>query len=176
MSIEDIEKSLVSHETPIGRMRILEGVSNSTIIDDTYNSSPIAVAEALNTLAELNTEGKKIAVLGDMRELGEFSEKEHEKAGRQSAKSAEFLIFVGDNVLSFVKGALEAGINRNCIFTFASSAEAGEKLKALLANGDLALVKGSQGVRMEKALIPALARTEDVDRFLVRQETEWKKR
>jgi UDP-N-acetylmuramoyl-tripeptide--D-alanyl-D-alanine ligase len=70
-------EGLLKHESPKGRMRIMKGIKNTTIIDDTYNSSPVALEAALGILKDIETKGRKIAVLGDMMERGKHSAEEH---------------------------------------------------------------------------------------------------
>lgn len=148
---------------PRGRMNILEGINGSTIIDDTYNSSPDALREGLNTLASLQVSGKRVAVLGDMMELGNFSAEEHRKAGVQALQSCDILITVGPRS----KVMNPDGMN------FKTSVEAGEYLKSIVANGDVIFIKGSQSMRMERVSKILLANPEKAGELLVRQEKEW---
>lgn len=148
---------------PRGRMNILEGINGSTIIDDTYNSSPDALREGLNTLASLQVSGKRVAVLGDMMELGNFSAEEHRKAGVQALQSCDILITVGPRS----KVMNPDGMN------FKTSVEAGEYLKNIVANGDVIFIKGSQSMRMERVSKILLANPERAGELLVRQEKEW---
>lgn len=164
------------HVPAPGRMRILEGVNGATLIDDSYNSSPIAVEEALHTLMALQTKGKKIAVLGDMMELGKFSPESHRAAGAQAAESANTLITVGVRARGIAEGATEAGMAKENVHSFDSAPEAGEYLKGIVHEGDTVLLKGSQSVRMERAVAMLLAHPEQSKDLLVRQEEEWLKR
>src|SRR3989344_5953483 len=95
LSMCDITKGLLGYEGPSGRMRLVEGIKHTLIIDDTYNSSPVAVQEALDALASLSTKGRKIAVLGDMLELGRFSVEEHHAIGTYAFTRADMLVTVG---------------------------------------------------------------------------------
>ncbi|MEK7137197.1 MAG: Mur ligase family protein, partial [Patescibacteria group bacterium] len=103
-------EQLSSFEPPRGRMRLLHGVNGSLIIDDSYNSSPVALREALAALASLEVRGRKIAVLGDMLELGEYSDEEHKKSGALAASSCDILCTVGAFAKGFAVGAREAGM------------------------------------------------------------------
>ncbi len=166
--------ALEAHDSPPGRMRILHGIHESVIIDDTYNSSPVAAHEALETL-RLIPHNRKIAVLGDMMELGAYSRVEHEKLGKKAAAIATDIFTVGTRAKGIATAALRAGFPEAHIFECADSLEAGEKLRQFVQAGDIVLLKGSQSVRMERAVAMILAEPEKASEFLVRQEPEWKR-
>ncbi len=161
---------------PAGRMRILEGIHGTILIDDSYNSSPVALFAALDSLKTLEVSGRRIAVLGDMLELGKTEESAHEKAGVEVAGIVDELFTVGDRARWIEKGAGKAGLSEEHIHRFGSSREAGIFLKDFLGAGDAVLVKGSQGMRMEKAVGEILVRPEKKKELLVRQEEEWETR
>ncbi len=163
-------------EPPRGRMRLLAGINGSLIIDDSYNSSPVALAEALSALGSLTVAGRKIAVLGDMRELGEYAEAEHKKGGALAASSSVLLCTVGALGAGFAEGAREAGMNPENIIQCRDSRGAGEKTAEIVRQGDVVLIKGSQAVRMERAVAALLAEPSRAAELLVRQEKEWKSR
>ncbi len=173
--LDKIIASFEKHSPSLGRMRIIKGIKNSIIIDDTYNSSPVALAEALNTLVSLKTSGRKIAVLGDMLELGIFSADEHKKAGA-NVTFADLLFTVGIRARRIAEGALNAGMSETKIFQYESSREAGRDLEIMMKEGDVVLVKGSQGVRMERVVEEVMAEPEHKWKLLVRQDSEWAKR
>lgn len=166
-------KTLRDHHPSRGRMRILPGVKHTTIIDDSYNSSPVALHEALNTLDMIETSGRKIAVLGDMLELGTFSPESHKKAGEHVGKIASKLFTVGVRARGIAEGALSGGLSEKKIFQFEDSRIAGKELELILKKGDVVLIKGSQGVRMEKAVEEILENPEKKEELLVRQDKEW---
>ncbi len=161
--IEKIIESIKSHIPPKGRMNILSGINNSKIIDDTYNSSPDALKEALSVLSKINCSGRKIAVLGDMMELGKFSADEHRKAGELAIKSCDILITVGPRARLMNEKSIH----------FDSSVLAGEYVKTIIAEGDIVLIKGSQSIRLEKAVKILLSDSSKSKDLLVRQEPEW---
>ncbi|MCK6462901.1 MAG: UDP-N-acetylmuramoyl-tripeptide--D-alanyl-D-alanine ligase [Candidatus Pacebacteria bacterium] len=167
----------VSKMKPVpGRLNLLEGINGSYIFDDTYNSSPLALAAALEVMSEIKAK-RKIAVFGPMMELGQYSEEEHRKAGAYASKSGIDVIFiVGEKAKFIAEGALEKGFDAGKIFEFPDSAEAGEALKCILEKGDFVLVKGSQSARMEKTVEKIMANPELKEELLVRQEKEWQKR
>ncbi|MBX4209585.1 hypothetical protein KW799_02765 [Candidatus Parcubacteria bacterium] len=160
-------------ESPKGRMRILPGANSSAIIDDSYNSSPLASAEALKTMAKLSLKGKKVAILGDMKELGASAEKAHRDIGRLAADALHTLAVVGDMAEFIATGAIEAGMAADRVMHFESSLAAGAAIRDIIRAGDAVLVKGSQSMRMEQASKALLADPEKAADLLVRQEKEW---
>lgn len=168
--------SLESHETPSGRMKLISGVKDTLIIDDTYNSSPVALKEALTTLGEIECSGKKIAILGDMLELGGYSIEEHKKAGALAASVVDYLIVVGVRSRFIVEGALAADMAEKNIFKFDDAQKAGKFVETRIKSGDIILVKGSQGIRLEKAVLELMSEPKKASELLVRQDIEWEKR
>src|SRR3989344_1020502 len=171
--ITELARALSAFEAPTGRMRILPGVKEMSIIDDTYNSSPVAVKEALDALAHLKIKGKKLAVLGDMLELGQFSVQEHKSIGAYALGKVDMLVAVGVRSRDTALGALEVGFDASNILQFDDSRQAGKAIETLIQPGDAVLIKGSQGMRMEYAVEEIMAHPEDKERLLVRQEDEW---
>lgn len=176
LNIVSLAESVNKHETPPGRLRIIKGLKGSVILDDTYNSSPKAISEALDALAEIKTRGKKLAILGDMMELGKYSRAEHEKAGEKATKIVDILAVVGLRAKFIAEGAMAAGISKEKIFYFENSSEAGTYLNGLLGKGSIVLVKGSQSMRMERAVEKLMQNPENRADLLVRQEKEWLER
>lgn len=176
INIVDMIELLASHKSPPGRMKVIQGIKDTMIIDDTYNSSPVAAHTALEVLGTIKTKGKKIAVLGDMLELGKFTIEEHKKLGMLAGKQSDTLFAVGLRAKYLVEGALESGMSEKKILEFADARMAGKYLEGMIARGDIILVKGSQSMRMERAVEEIMAHPEDASKLLVRQEEEWKKR
>ena len=176
--IEAID-ALKNYDVPPGRMRLLKGINDSLIIDDTYNSSPFACEAALKTLGEVKNSTRKIAVLGDMLELGKHTIEAHKNIGKVAKENCDVLFVVGPRAQSIKEGAIGIGFNDQNIFEFSDSIKAGEFLKTYVQKGDLVLVKGSQGVRMERTVeailldLPAQAGKENKSKLLVRQDKEW---
>lgn len=167
---EALRAGVEAFEGAPGRMRRFDGVGGSLIIDDTYNSSPQAVTAALETLKELPAK-RKIAVLGQMNELGDGSPGYHEAAGRE-ASWVDLLITIGNNANAYLgpTSGLEKGQRW---FAFTSPREAGAYLKKVLQAGDVVLVKGSQnGVFAEECVKEILADPAEAAK-LVRQSSEW---
>ena len=124
--------------------------SKIILIDDSYNSNPFSLAKSLEGLAGAK-DGRKIAVLGDMREMGKQEEKYHFDAGELVHQlGINILITVGPLAEKIAQGALSSGMDKNNIFTFKESDEAAVKLIPLIKENDIILVKGSRVVEMEK--------------------------
>lgn len=173
LNMVDAIDALKNYEVPPGRMRLLLGVNKSWIIDDTYNSSPFACKSALITLKEIENPGRNIAVLGDMLELGKHTEEAHEEIGSIAKDNADILVVVGPRAQFIKNGAVKAGMIEENIFEFNDSVSAGEFLQTFVELGDLVLVKGSQGIRMERTVEAILEDQENKKTLLVRQDKEW---
>ncbi len=167
--------AIAEYRTPPGRLSIIEGMNNSVIIDDTYNASPTATESALEVLGSV--EGKrKIAVLGDMLELGKMTEEAHKDIGVKVCNVADILIVVGPRSRFIAQGANENGFPIKETYAFESSETCGKFLSAMIEPSDVILLKGSQGTRMERAVAMIMAHPEDAPNLLCRQEKEWLKR
>ncbi len=161
----------------LGHMRIIPGIKHTLIIDDTYNSSPEAVRSALLATAKISPQGsgKRIAILGDMLELGLDTENAHREIGfRVVEANFDYLIVVGEASKKFTAvAAKEAGMDENKIVVFDDSASAGKFLQNKMEKGDIILIKGSQSIRMEKIVKEVMAEPEKAEELLVRQEEYW---
>jgi UDP-N-acetylmuramoyl-tripeptide--D-alanyl-D-alanine ligase len=159
-----------SYEPPAGRGRLFEGKNGSVIIDDSYNSSPVAVEYALKALRDFPHAKRRIAVLGDMLELGRYSVTEHERIGALARSSADVVVAVGIRTRAF---ALAEG--KAEVLLYDNSQSAAEALSGYVQPGDVLLVKGSQSIRTEHVVKALLAHTSDVSQ-LVRQEKKWREK
>lgn len=158
-----------------GRMRILEGVNGSIIIDDSYNSSPAAALSALDALAAVEAK-RRIAILGDMRELGAHSMEAHQLVGRRAAGVVDILVTVGEESHALADSARENGLKADHVreYGYGASVQVGKDYAAELRAGDVVLVKGSQNrIRLERTVRGLLAHPEHAADLLVRQEGEW---
>ena len=122
------------------------GINGSTIIDDSYNASPASNIAALDLLGQM--EGRKIAVLGDMLELGSYEVVGHQQVGRRVAKVVDILITVGER--SKVIAATAKSVGSQQVLTCESNQEAIDLMRTLLRPGDYVLIKGSRGMTMEQ--------------------------
>lgn len=174
--VSDAVKDLVEHISPPGRMRIIKGIKGSVIIDDTYNSSPAAAEQAVITLKEIRYAKRKIAVLGDMLELGRFSAREHEKIGELVAGSADVLFTVGVRARKIAETALEQGVNEKNILQYDDATKAGRELQNFIKAGDVILIKASQGIRAEKIVEEVMQEPNKALDLLVRQDPAWQNR
>ncbi len=161
--------------TPPGRLSLIKGINDSYIIDDTYNSSPVASYAAIEVLKEVKAK-RKIVVFGDMLELGKFTENEHRLIGEELVGITDVIITVGPRSEFVDEGALNKGFNKENIHHFNDSKEVAEFLQKFVKIGDILLIKGSQGIRLEKAVEAIMAHPEDKKKILCRQEKEWNNR
>lgn len=176
LDIASMAGSYEHHKTPPGRMKIIDGIQKSTIIDDSYNASPLAVQEALRVLGNISISGRKFAVLGDMMELGTYSVEEHRKIGALVAENADRLITVGVRARGIAEGAEKNGMEKRNIFHFEDSLKASKKFSQMLDRGDIALIKGSQSIRAERIVKEVMTHPEQSKELLVRQDKEWLRR
>ncbi len=173
VSLGEAAAALSEHLPPAGRMRLLPGIKQSTIIDDTYNSSPTACERALQTLSEVKNANRRIAVLGDMLELGQFSIREHEKVGKLAAEKADILLTIGVRARKIAEVAMENGLDEENVFQYDSVIRAGDELYNMIEQGDVVLVKASQSVRAEKVVAKVVNDSVDKGTSLVRQDEYW---
>jgi len=138
---EKSEQVLKNLAPLVGRFNLLRGVRNSKIIDDAYNSNPLSCSLALDMLAQTEA-GRKIAVLGDMMELGSYKKKGHKEIAQKARKIADVLVLVGPNFEFYKKAD----------FWFADSKKAVARISKLVREDDLVLVKGSHSLKMEEVV------------------------
>lgn len=173
MAPSEIKAGLDKLKPVAGRMQKLAGINGSIIIDDTYNASPPAMKAALDTLYRLDAP-QKIAVLGNMNELGNYSQAAHEEIGSYcDPKKLDLVITLGPDANKYLAPAAEA---KGCkVQQFDDPYSVGEYLKSIIKNGALILVKGSQNrVFAEEAVKLLLADPKDAKK-LVRQSEAWLK-
>jgi UDP-N-acetylmuramoyl-tripeptide--D-alanyl-D-alanine ligase len=171
VKLSAIEKGLPELKPFSGRMQMLPGIHGSTLIDDTYNAAPISVKAALDVLYSART-SQRIAILGSMNELGDYSQEAHETVGAYcDPKKLDVVVTVGAMAKKWL--APEARAKGCEVRSFMSPYEAGEFLQGKVRKGAVVLAKGSQnGVFTEEAIKLLLAHPEDAEK-LVRQSTWW---
>lgn len=177
MNLIEIATALREFVSPRGRMKLIPGIKHSLLIDDSYNASPQSSLAAIDFIKRIETETafRKIAIFGDMLELGAFSSAGHQEVGRAiAAASFDLLITVGELARGIGRGAKEAGMGDEKIFNFSHNKEAGIFAQERLRQGDLLLIKGSQGARMEQVVKELMAEPLRAGELLVRQGLEWK--
>ncbi len=167
-----IAELLQNYNGPAGRLRVIPGIKNTTIIDDTYNAAMKSMIEALDTLKSIKPK-RAIAVLGDMLELGKYTLEAHEAVGKQAARSVDLLLTVGMRGKIIAEGAARAGMQKQKIFSFDTLDETTLFLEERMKKGDVVLVKGSQAVRMEKIVKTIMMSPGTAKDVLVRQSRVW---
>jgi len=155
-----------------GRLCPLLGRGGSLLLDDTYSASSASSLAALDALARLPA-GRRIAVLGDMEQLGEFSLEAHRQVGCRAAKAVDYLITKGEKARWIAEAAEEAGLDRSRIYVTYRSEEAVARLQEDLCEDDMVLVKGSAEARMEEVVEGLLLRPDRAPELLVRQSAGW---
>ncbi len=176
LSPAQVIQSLSKYNALPGRMRLVPGIKDTLILDDSYNSSPIAISESIKVLADIKSVEKKVAVIGDMLELGRFSAIEHRKVAEQLSRVATDVICVGIRARKIVEELLSLGFSEKKILSYDTADEVGNYLQNLITEGDIVLVKGSQAMRMEKIVEEIMRYPQDKEKVLVRQEEEWRGR
>lgn len=173
LNLVDIATALKDFRSPTGRMNLVPGIKNTFLIDDTYNASPASTLSALQVLEDFEAK-RKIAVLGDMLELGEDSMEGHAQVAAKvfSMKADKFLV-VGDRLKEAVFKQKMGNYLKENVFFFANPMSAGKTLQNLMQPGDLVLIKGSQGMRMEKVVEEVMREPQKAESLLCRQSKEW---
>jgi UDP-N-acetylmuramoyl-tripeptide--D-alanyl-D-alanine ligase len=152
ISWEGIERG-VRDIKPAYHRGVIIAWRGATIYDDTYNSNPYALARTLELMAQAEAK-RRVAVIGDMLELGEQETKFHRDAGLAIPRSIDVVVGVGkrERAGALLDGAAEAGFAKDALHHFATAQEAGAFLKNEIREGDLVLIKGSRGVGLDKAV------------------------
>ena len=174
MNMLEAIEALKAYETPPGRAHLLPGANDTILIDDTYNSSPAACEAGLTMLKDLPFGKRKIAVIGDMLELGKHTSEAHRKIGTYAKKCAMVLVTVGVRSKETAAAAREAGMKK--VFEVADSLAAADLVEGMMRPGDVIFMKGSQGVRMERMVKRLMAEPERAAELLVRQDQAWEKK
>lgn len=168
-----IVKGVEEYKPFPGRLNIIDGIKHSVIIDDSYNAAPASMREALLLFDRLPS-SHKIAVLGDMRELGALSEKAHEDIGKFVATlNIQKLHTVGDGGKLIAKAALSAGFPESKLSMWNNSDEAQQAILNSVEQNSLILVKGSEFVRLEKITKELLTDPMRAHELLCRQSASW---
>ncbi len=174
MNPVEILSALERFESLPGRMRLLAGKRGTLLIDDSYNASPDSVRAALTTLMRLRAK-RKIVVLGDMLELGPDADIFHAGLAEELLPmgcSGVFLIGRKARVLG--EALLSRGFSSSRIFFYENPEAAGLALSEFLSEGDVVLIKGSRGMRMEKVVECVMEHPEDASKLLCCQSPEWR--
>lgn len=169
VEVDVINKGLQKLKLPKGRLNIVEGLNDSILIDDTYNANPESTKYALEVLKDYSGQ-RKIAVLGNMLELGKYSVHDHKNIGKLVDKlNIDVLVTVGEKALDIKKST------KNCSSYWLETSNDTVKIIDTIKprQGDVILVKGSQGARMEKIVKSLMQNPEKAGDLLVRQDARW---
>lgn len=167
-----------------GRTRIIPGIKATTLYDDTYNASPSAVLAGLRDLAETPVRAgqRKIACIGEMRELGESAERMHRFIGAEAAKlKIDLLVPCGRMARVLAEGALANGMTDEQVKVFEDVPEAGQWLQRFIKPGDIIFAKASEGrldsvgARMDRLVKELMAEPNRAPELLVRQDKAWQR-
>lgn len=144
-----IADALHYYQAPPQRFKLVPAVKGAFILDDSYNASPASMRAALETLGDLKAK-RKVAVLGDMLELGKYSIEAHEAIGQLCPRKVNFLVTVGPHAKFIADAAIKAGFKKENVLSFDNADEAKLEVQGLIEKGDLVLVKGSRAVCLDK--------------------------
>ncbi|HEX6159657.1 MAG TPA: UDP-N-acetylmuramoyl-tripeptide--D-alanyl-D-alanine ligase [Thermoanaerobaculia bacterium] len=151
ISWEGIERG-VAEVKPAYHRGVIIPWNGATIYDDTYNSNPYALARTLELMTQADAPGRRIAVIGDMLELGEAEMQFHRESGAAIPRAIDVVVGVGKRSTALLEGAREAGFTSDQLHHFADAESAGAFLETFIREGDLVLLKGSRGVGLDKAI------------------------
>jgi len=156
LNLVEISEAIKTIKPLPGRMHLLKGVKNTLIIDDTYNAALLSMEAGLESLKVFENPPtgeagrRKVVVLGDMLEIGQYSEKAHILVGKKAGEIANIIFAVGNRAGSVKQGAINAGFDANKIFEFSTSIEAAKPVEKEMKENDIVFVKGSRAMKMEK--------------------------
>jgi UDP-N-acetylmuramoyl-tripeptide--D-alanyl-D-alanine ligase len=148
LSRAEIERGLAECQPPKMRMQLWES-NGIRVLDDAYNANADSMLAALQTLQDMPCKGRRVAVLGDMAELGAHSEEAHLEVGRRVAESGVGQLFaIGEMAALIAKAARAAGLNR--VFEFRDADSAASAVRSFVKTGDVVLLKASRAARLER--------------------------
>ncbi|GAC1628624.1 MAG: alanine racemase [Ktedonobacteraceae bacterium] len=186
-----VAHALTSIRPLAGRLNPLAGINGSRLLDDTHNAAPASVIAGLATLSALiPAGGRRIAVLGDMLNLGTYEEEAHRSVGHKVAQHADYLVTRGERAMLIAEGARQAGLDPSRIIMTSTHEDAAQAVRRILTQpdehaaqiadagqqiNDVVLIKGSEETRMERVTEMLMARPWEASEKLVRQTPGWKK-
>ncbi len=149
MNLVKISEALNYYQVPPRRGKLIPGIKETYIFDDSYNASPLSMHAAIDTLKEFKAK-RKIAVLGDMLEIGKYAIEAHEQIGRFVEKVFDILVTVGPRAKFIADAANKAGMAKKNIYTFDIADDAKSTVQSIISRGDLILVKASRAMELDK--------------------------
>ncbi len=150
LNLVEISQALKNYTSLPGKMRLIEGIKNSWILDDSESATVFSMIEAIEILGKISWAKRKIAVLGDVIGIGKYTIEAHETIGERVVKNADILFTFGQRAKFIAKGAFEKGMPQEKIFSFNTIEEGKLILQEKIKQGDLILVDGSKEMEMEK--------------------------
>ncbi len=172
LNLVEVSQALGNYRPPAGRLRLLDGIKHTKIVDDTYNSAPSSTKLALDVLVQV-AHGRKVAALGGMAELGSQNEAGHrEVAAKIQEVGVELVFLVGENA-KIIKDELERRHFNGIVKWFENSDNARIPVQNEIHEGDTVLIKGSQSARMERVVKEIMADPMLAEKLLVRQSQYW---
>lgn len=172
LNLVEVSEALKFFTPPPGRLRFIAGIKYTSIIDDTYNSAPDSAIAALEVLSQIAM-GRKLAVLGQMAELGDRTEWSHRTVAAKIVENKVDLMFLVGETTKIIQDELVKRNFSGQVSWFADSDQARIPIQDSLLEGDTVLVKGSQSMRMEKIVKEIMADPENASKLLVRQSEKW---
>ncbi len=151
LNLVQIAEALAYHQTPKQRMRFLAGVHRSTLIDDSYNASPLSLRSAIETVAAIKAK-RKVAIIGDMKELGEWSRQAHREIGELAGKTFDVIVAVGPESKVYIEQAQKHRFSKKNLIHVQKIEEVLPQLRDVIKEGDIVLIKASHSVGLEKAV------------------------
>jgi UDP-N-acetylmuramoyl-tripeptide--D-alanyl-D-alanine ligase len=151
MNLVEISEAVSNYIPAPSRMNLIKGVKDTLIIDDSYNASPLSMYSALETLENLPAK-RKVAVLGDMLEIGKYTIEAHENVGTMAGKFLDLLVTVGERAKFIAESARVAGMKKNNIFSFDTASDAKGFVQNIIKTGDLILIKGSHSMNLSEVV------------------------
>lgn len=163
----EISEILSKYQPLNGRMKLIKGINKSVIIDDTFNANPSSMLAALESLGKLDAP-KRVAVLGDMMELGKYANEGHLEVGKKISKNADTLLTFGKKSKIIYEKAKSCGMAGNNARHFESKKELAKELKKIIKGREVILVKGSRSMHMEEIVKEIMERPELADELLIK--------
>ena len=153
MSLDSCCAALQAAQPEAGRQRVVKSASGVTVVDDAYNANPDSMAASLAAFSALNVSGRRIAVLGDMLELGRYADSSHEQVGELAAASGvDFLVCVGPLSRRMAEAACGGGMDQGAVCLCDDAETAFEIVSREVAPGDAVLVKASHSIGLERVV------------------------
>ena len=150
LNLIEVSQALKEYKSPVLQMTLEKGVKRTWLLNDVLEASPASMFNSLLVLKELESGGRKVAVLGDMLGVGKYTEQAHRTIGESASKFLDLLFCVGSRAKFIADEAVKRGFPKEKIFEFNTSEEAGKIIQNEIKEGDLILIKGSKEMEMEK--------------------------